>query len=81
MQGSWLKWIGFILLCFFITNASARLTGQIADSQGHIIKASDLQNKWVIINYWADWCSGCIEEIPELNRFYQTNIKSQLWIY
>jgi len=28
-----------------------------------------LNGKWVFINYWAEWCKPCLEEIPELNRF------------
>ncbi len=28
-----------------------------------------LKGQWVLINYWAQWCSPCIKEIPELNRF------------
>ena len=27
-----------------------------------------LQGRWVVINYWAQWCKPCIKEIPELNR-------------
>ena len=29
----------------------------------------DLQGKAVFINYWAEWCKPCREEIPELNAF------------
>ena len=28
----------------------------------------DYQGKWLILNYWAEWCAPCIEEIPELNH-------------
>lgn len=27
-----------------------------------------LRGQWVLINYWAQWCNPCIEEIPELNE-------------
>lgn len=31
------------------------------------IYLGDLKGKWIVINYWADWCPPCIKEIPELN--------------
>ena len=31
------------------------------------------QNKTIIINFWASWCSPCVKEIPLLNKFYQNN--------
>lgn len=25
--------------------------------------------RWLVVNYWAEWCKPCREEIPELNQF------------
>jgi thiol-disulfide isomerase/thioredoxin len=41
------------------------------DTKGHAVELSHLKGKWVVVNYWAGWCSACLQEIPELNRFYQ----------
>ena len=31
----------------------------------------ELHGQWVVINYWAQWCKPCIEEIPQLNSLDQ----------
>lgn len=36
---------------------------------GKPLSRSDLQGRWVFINYWAEWCKPCVAEIPEINRF------------
>lgn len=28
-----------------------------------------LEGKWVVVNYFAEWCAPCLREIPELNEF------------
>ena len=38
------------------------------DTQGRGYQYTDLEGKWLIINYWATWCGPCIKEIPELNK-------------
>lgn len=35
---------------------------------GDTLRLSELQGTWVVINYWAEWCAPCREEIPELNE-------------
>ena len=34
---------------------------------------SDFLGKWLVVNYWADWCPPCIKEMPELESFYNQN--------
>lgn len=28
------------------------------------------EGRWVLINYWAEWCAPCRKEIPELNELH-----------
>jgi len=37
------------------------------------INFADYKGKWIVISYWASWCSYCMEEVPELNAFYQSH--------
>lgn len=37
------------------------------------LSLEDQRGNWVVVNYWAEWCKPCIQEIPELNRLAQEN--------
>jgi thiol-disulfide isomerase/thioredoxin len=37
-----------------------------------------LKGHWVFINYWASWCEACVEEIQQLNQFYDENQQRML---
>ncbi len=43
-----------------------------ADQHGRPVAADDLAGRWLVINYWAEWCAPCRTEIPELNRLAET---------
>lgn len=34
---------------------------------GTVLQWESLRGHWVLVNYWAEWCKPCLEEIPELN--------------
>ena len=48
--------------------------------EGNNVFLSDLKGKWIIFNYWADWCPPCIKEIPELNNL-QRNYSNKLKVF
>ena len=37
------------------------------DQYGHKVAAERIEGRWLIINYWAEWCAPCRSEIPQLN--------------
>ncbi len=45
----------------------------LRDLDGREHRLSDLQGKWVVINFWATWCPPCIEEMPALEAFHQAH--------
>ena len=44
----------------------------LPDAGGQPVKFSDVsrQNKLVLINFWATWCTPCRMEMPEFERMY-----------
>lgn len=63
----------FSACLIFLMMNTAQAETSLKSLQGENISLSSLKGKWVMINYWADWCHTCIQEIPELNRFFRTH--------
>jgi len=41
---------------------------ELERAEGPKLAWNDLRGQWVLVNYWAEWCKPCLEEIPELNE-------------
>jgi thiol-disulfide isomerase/thioredoxin len=64
--------INLILILSSCSEPDYRLVG------GESGKLNDFLGKWLVINYWADWCPPCIKEMPELENFYKDNKEQAL---
>lgn len=40
---------------------------KVATLDGATFDLAEQRGKWVIVNYWATWCSPCLKEMPELS--------------
>jgi thiol-disulfide isomerase/thioredoxin len=38
---------------------------------GGEVSMSDYRGGWVVVNYWATWCTPCLKEIPELSELHR----------
>lgn len=36
----------------------------------------DYKGKILVLNFWVSWCGPCIDEMPELNKFYKKQPKN-----
>lgn len=61
---------GVLALAAMTAQAAQPVDFELLDLDGKEVRLSDFRGKWVLVNYWATWCPPCLEELPELESFY-----------
>lgn len=65
------------LLCISCLNACT-IEEQIEFADGSRTQLSHWDDRWLVINYWAEWCAPCRHEIPELNELHTNRVEHGL---
>lgn len=73
---------GLVLLCICLlpistvsvgaagdTSRKAAPNFTVNDSKGAPVSLADYKGKVVLLNFWATWCHGCVEEMPWFMEF------------
>jgi peroxiredoxin len=55
---------------YFVISSDEKLPSEqvMTTLEGQKIKLSDYKGKTVLVNFWATSCTGCMQEMPELNK-------------
>jgi len=62
---------------FLTLNKEIKIGGQFADfsqanTNGKMIKLSDIKAKYILLEFWGSWCGPCREENPNLVKTHAT---------
>lgn len=57
----------FLTFVFVAVGVAGCGQASLTLTNGQTKAISDYNGRWLVINYWAEWCKPCVEEIPHLN--------------
>ena len=67
-----------VLLVLAVVGISGCGGEQVQLADGSTTQTSHWDDRWLVINYWAEWCAPCRHEIPELNELHEQRVSNAL---
>jgi thiol-disulfide isomerase/thioredoxin len=69
-----MKWLNTIFLSACCIASAHAATAQkpklvVKTLDDKTFDLSQQSGKWVIVNFWATWCSPCLKELPDISAF------------
>jgi cytochrome c biogenesis protein CcmG, thiol:disulfide interchange protein DsbE len=50
----------------------------LTDLDGNEVRLANLRGRPVVVNFWASWCAGCVEEFPLLREAVEEHVDDGL---
>lgn len=73
--------LAIFITVFSVSTGAGELSGPapaftLQTLEGKKVSLSDYKDQVVMINFWASWCGPCRQEMPYLNKLYDTYKKA-----
>jgi len=69
--GAGLAWWRLGLKSAKSASIDALWSAEFDPPEGPPLRLADFKGRPLVVNFWATWCTACVEEMPLLTAFYQ----------
>jgi thiol-disulfide isomerase/thioredoxin len=66
------------LFCLLLSSAAypaeeGPIAVTLPDLEGNEVDLASWRGQWLVLNFWATWCTPCIKEFPELDALHSNH--------